>query len=166
MLRKIRAVKTEAEIDVLRVAARINDRALQAAAAAIAPGGARGTTWCSRIATCWPREGAKPLGERGMLFNSGPDGAFVLDHDFSEAQTFQAGETVVLDAICEYRLYHGDMARTAVVGEPTPRAGPRDAPRGDRRAARGRNGGCGPAPHQRHRRGRCRRAEQYAEVSR
>ena len=65
------------------------------------------------------REGAKPLGERGMLFNSGPDGAFVLDHDFGESQRFRRGETVVLDAICQYRLYHGDMARTAVLGEPS-----------------------------------------------
>jgi Xaa-Pro dipeptidase len=64
------------------------------------------------------REGAKPLGERGMLFNSGPDGAFDLDHEFGESQTFRRGETVVLDTICQYRLYHGDMARTAVIGEP------------------------------------------------
>jgi Xaa-Pro aminopeptidase len=120
VLRKIRAVKTEAEIDVLRVTARINDRALQAAAAAIAPGRA----WKEMVLAyrnVLAAEGAKPLGERGMLFNSGPDGAFVLDHDFGESQTFHAGETVVLDAICEYRLYHGDMARTAVIGEPNPK---------------------------------------------
>jgi Xaa-Pro aminopeptidase len=117
VLRRIRAVKTEAEIEVLRATARINDAALQAAATAIAPG----RPWKAMVQAyrgVLAREGAKPLGERGMLFNSGPDGAFVLDHDFGESQTFRRGETVVLDAICQYRLYHGDMARTAVIGEP------------------------------------------------
>jgi len=56
-----------------------------------------------------------------MLFNSGPDGAFVLDHEYIEAKRFAAGETVLLDCICEHRLYHADMARTAIVGEPTQR---------------------------------------------
>lgn len=118
VLRRIRAIKTEAEIDVLRVTARINDQALRAAAAAIAPE----RPWKDMVLAyrnVLAREGAKPLGERGMLFNSGPDGAFVLDHDFGESQRFRRGETVVLDAICQYRLYHGDMARTAVLGEPS-----------------------------------------------
>jgi len=117
VLRRIRAVKTEAEIDVLRATARINDQALSAARAAIAPG----RPWKDMVLAyrnVLAREGAKPLGERGMLFNSGPDGAFVLDHDFGESQRFRRGETVVLDAICQYRLYHGDMARTAVLGAP------------------------------------------------
>jgi Xaa-Pro aminopeptidase len=117
VLRRIRAVKTEAEIDLLRATARINDEALLAARMAIAPG----RPWKDMVLAyrgVLAREGAKPLGERGMLFNSGPDGAFVLDHDFGESQRFRSGETVVLDAICQYRLYHGDMARTAVLGAP------------------------------------------------
>lgn len=118
ILRKIRAVKTEPEIDLLRKAARINDRALTAAAAAIRVDG----PWADMVLAyrnVLAREGAKPLGERGMLFNSGPDGAFVLDHEYIEAKRFAAGETVLLDCICQYRLYHADMARTAIVGEPT-----------------------------------------------
>jgi len=117
VMRRIRAVKTEAEIDILRTTAHINDQALRAAGDAIAPG----RPWKDMVLAyrnVLAREGAKPLGERGMLFNSGPDGAFVLDHDFGESQRFRPGETVVLDAICQYRLYHGDMARTAVLGEP------------------------------------------------
>lgn len=118
LLRRIRAVKTEAEIDLLRKAALVNDRALSAAAAAIRADG----PWADMVLAyraVLAREGAKPLGERGMLFNSGPDGAFVLDHEYIEAKRFAAGETVLLDCICECRLYHADMARTAVVGEPT-----------------------------------------------
>jgi Xaa-Pro aminopeptidase len=120
LLRRIRAVKTEAEIDLLRRVALINDRAMSAAAAAIRPGG----PWRDMVVAyrgVLAREGAKPLGERGMLFNSGPDGSFVLDHEYIEARSFQPGETVLLDCICESRLYHADMARTAVVGAVTPR---------------------------------------------
>lgn len=120
VLRKIRAVKTEAEINLLRRVALINERALSAASAAISCDG----PWADMVIAyrgVLAREGAKPLGERGMLFNSGPDGAFVLDHEYIEAKSFRAGETVLLDCICESKLYHADMARTAVVGEPTPR---------------------------------------------
>ena len=118
VLRRIRAVKNETEIDLLRKAARINDRALAAAVGGIRAGG----PWRDMVLAyrdVLAREGAKPLGERGMLFNSGPDGAFVLDHEYIEAKRFAPGETVLLDCICAYRLYHADMARTAIVGEPT-----------------------------------------------
>lgn len=116
LLRRIRAVKTPSEIALLTKAAQINAKALRAAGAAIHAGapwgdmvqGYRQSLACS---------GAKPLGERGMLFNSGPDGSFVLDHDYVEQKTFVVGDTVVMDAICEYRLYRADMARTAVIGE-------------------------------------------------
>ena len=120
LLRRIRAVKTEPEIDLLRKAALINDRAMAAAGAAIRRGGPWGDMVIA-YRSVLAREGAKPLGERGMLFNSGPDGAFVLDHEYIEAKRFAAGETVLLDCICEHRLYHADMARTAIVGEPTTR---------------------------------------------
>lgn len=115
LLRRIRAVKTAQEIAVLTRAAQINAQALDAAARAIHPG----APWGSMVQAyrqSLASNGAKPLGERGMLFNSGPDGSFVLDHDYVEQKTFKDGDTVVMDAICEYRLYRADMARTAVVG--------------------------------------------------
>ena len=64
------------------------------------------------------RTGAKPSGERGMLFTAGPDGGFVMDHEYVESQHFSMGDAVILDAISSYRLYHADIARTAVIGEP------------------------------------------------
>ena len=67
------------------------------------------------------RNSAKPAGERGMLFGAGPDGSFVLDHDYVAGKRFAPGDAVVLDAISIWRLYYADMARTAVVGEPTAR---------------------------------------------
>ena len=120
IFRLIRAVKTDAEIDLLRRAAAINEAAVGAAASAVREG-----ALCSDMVRAYrgvlADRGAKPLGERGMLFVSGPDGSFVLDHDYVEAKRFQAGESVVLDAISQFRLYHADMARTAVIGGGTKR---------------------------------------------
>ncbi len=118
LMRRVRAVKTEAEIDILREAGYINDEALSGAAAGIRDGGPWGDM-VQGYRHVLARRGAKPLGERGMLFNGGPDGGFVLDHDYVERKTFARGDTVLLDAICAYRNYHADMARTAVIGEPS-----------------------------------------------
>lgn len=118
ILRRIRAVKTANEITLLTKAAEINVKALRAAGAAIHPGAPWGDM-VQAYRQSLALSGAKPLGERGMLFNSGPDGSFVLDHDYVEQKTFVQGDTVVMDAICEYRLYRADMARTAVIGSAT-----------------------------------------------
>jgi Xaa-Pro aminopeptidase len=118
--RWIRQVKTEPEIALLRQAALINETALSAAVDAIS----EGKPWSAMVKayrTALAGPGAKPGGERGMLFGAGPDGGFVLDHDYVEAKRFYSGDAVVLDAISSYRLYHADMARTAVVGEPSAR---------------------------------------------
>lgn len=118
LLRQVRSVKTEAEIDILRTAGYINDEALSAAAASIRDGG----PWSDMVQgyrRVLAQRGAKPLGERGMLFNGGPDGGFVLDHEYIERKRFAKGDLVLLDAIHTYRNYMADMARTAVVGEPT-----------------------------------------------
>ena len=125
-LRKIRLVKTPPEIELLRKAAQINDEALHEVAAAVS----EGRPWYDMVRAY--REGlikrdAKPMGERGMLLkrdakpSAGPDGGFVLDHDYVERKRFAKGDAVVLDAICTYRMYHADMARTATVGEPRKR---------------------------------------------
>ncbi|MEJ0070732.1 MAG: Xaa-Pro peptidase family protein [Pseudomonadota bacterium] len=118
-LRRTRLVKTPAEIALLRDAAAINDAALQAAAGAVV----EGQPWYDMVRAyrgVLNERDAKPSGERGMLFGSGPDGSFVLDHRYVERKRFAAGDAVILDAICTYRMYHADIARTAVVGEPTP----------------------------------------------
>lgn len=119
-LRRMRLVKSEAEIALLRQAAAINEAAVAASAGAIRPG----APWLDMVRAyraALAAAGANPIGERGMLFAAGPDGGFVLDHDYMERHRFKAGDSVVLDAIARYHLYHADMARTAVVGEPRTR---------------------------------------------
>jgi len=119
LLRRIRAVKTPAELQLLTRTAQINAAALRSAARSV-----RAEAPWEDMVQAYRRtlaeHAAKPRGERGMLFNSGPDGSFVLDHDYVERKRFAPGDTVVMDAICEYRLYLGDMARTAVIGEASP----------------------------------------------
>ena len=119
-LRRSRLVKTPAEIELLRAGAAINDAAVTAAATAVVTG----RPWYDMVRAyrrVLADRDAKASGERGMLFGAGPDGSFVLDHRYVESKRFAAGDSVVLDAICTYRMYHADMARTAVVGEPRKR---------------------------------------------
>jgi Xaa-Pro aminopeptidase len=118
VMRKIRAVKTAPEMQLLRDAAHINDAALENAAKQIRVGG-RWDEMVKGYRDVLAKKGAKTLGERGMLFNSGPDGAFVLDHRYAASKAFTMGDTVVLDTICQYKLYHADMARSAIVGPPS-----------------------------------------------
>lgn len=120
IFRTIRVVKTEPEIAMLRHAALVNEQALAAAGRRISAGG-RWSEMVDAFRDTLTRNSAKPAGERGMLFGAGPDGSFVLDHDYVAGKRFASGDAVVLDAISIWRLYYADMARTAVVGEPTAR---------------------------------------------
>lgn len=120
IFREIRMVKTAPELDLLRRGARINDIAVREAAAAVAPGRpimAMVDTYRGSVV----RQGGRFLGERGMMFGAGPDGGFVLDNEWAERQTVGPGDVVVYDAIGTYKLYHMDIARTGVIGAPSPR---------------------------------------------
>ncbi|MBM4231883.1 MAG: aminopeptidase P family protein [Gammaproteobacteria bacterium] len=120
ILRDIRMVKTAPELDLLRRSAAINDAAVRDAANAVADGRpimAMVDAYRSSVV----RRGGRFLGERGMMFGAGPDGGFVLDNDWAEARTLARGDIVVYDAIGTYKLYHMDIARTGVIGEPSKR---------------------------------------------
>ena len=115
--REIRLAKTTNEIALLKQAALINEAGVTAAMEGVA----EGNRWSQMVDLYrleLARTGAKPSGERGMLFTAGPDGGFVMDHGYVESQHFSMGDAVILDAISSYRLYHADIARTAVIGEP------------------------------------------------
>lgn len=102
---EIRMIKTEAEIDLLTTAARINERALLAAADTMS----EGNSWEhveNRYMIEMAREGA-----RGVYLMCGLGGL--------PAERIRRGEPVFLDALGQYRHYHGDFGRCAVVGEPS-----------------------------------------------
>jgi Xaa-Pro aminopeptidase len=115
--RAIRIVKTQDELDLLRRASAINDRATLEAAAATREG-APIFAMVDAYRLSVVRQGGKFLGERGMMFGAGPDGGFVLDNGWAETRRLKRGDTIVYDAIGTYQLYHMDIARTGYVGEP------------------------------------------------
>ncbi len=118
--RKIRMVKTEGELALLRKAAAINDVAvLEAAAAATAGRPLSAMVDAYRLAMV--RQGGTFLGQRGMMFGAGPDGGFVLDNRWAEAKILADGDVVVFDCCGKYELYHCDTARTGIVGRPSAR---------------------------------------------
>jgi Xaa-Pro aminopeptidase len=58
------------------------------------------------------------LGERGMMFGTGDASSFALPA--SGERTLTPGDAIVLDCLGTWRRYHMDLARTGVVGDPTP----------------------------------------------
>lgn len=102
---EIRMVKTAEEIAHLRAAARMNEAALLAAAGAMR----EGATW-PELEAVYHVEMAR-AGGRGVYLMCGmgelPAGAV------------RRGEPVMLDALGQYRHYHGDFGRCAVVGAPS-----------------------------------------------
>ena len=118
--RKIRMVKTPAEVDLLRKAAAINDTAVMDAAA-VATSGRPMSDMVNAYRMSMVRQGGTFMGRRGMMFGAGPDGGFVLDNNYAETKILSKGDSVVFDCVGKYELYHCDIARTGVVEQASPR---------------------------------------------
>lgn len=105
LFNEIRMVKTPAEIDLLRQAARINEAALLAAAAALH----EGASW-TELENAFMAEMARQ-GGRGVYLMCGLGEL--------PAGKVRRGEPLFFDALGQYHHYHGDFGRCAVVGEPS-----------------------------------------------
>jgi Xaa-Pro aminopeptidase len=101
---EIRKIKTTPEIDLMRLAARANERALLAAGDSLR----EGALW-DEIETVYMTEMARQ-GARGVYCICGVAGL--------PAGHVRRSEPVLLDALGQYRHYHGDFGRSAVLGEP------------------------------------------------
>ncbi|RJL31460.1 M24 family metallopeptidase [Bailinhaonella thermotolerans] len=110
----LRAVKDDAEIELLRAACEISDRALEDTVARIAPG-------------VTEREIARLLEFRMMelgaertafdtIVASGPNGA--IPHHSPSDRPVRRGDLITMDFGAVYRGYHADMTRTVALGEP------------------------------------------------
>jgi Xaa-Pro aminopeptidase len=106
IFREIRMVKSADEIAIIRDAARINEDGINAAIGALRVG----AKW-SEIEIAYNVEMARQ-GGTGVYVTPGTGG---LPHG-----EIVPGETVMLDSLGEYKHYHGDIGRTAVVGKPSP----------------------------------------------
>jgi len=107
LFNEIRLIKTPAEIDVMRTAAVINERALITAAKSLYDG----IGW-RELEDIYMSAMAEQ-GGRGVYLMCGmgelPKGKLL------------PGEPAFFDALGQYRHYHGDFGRSAVVGEPAPK---------------------------------------------
>lgn len=102
---EIRMIKTAEEIELLTNAARINERALIAAADTMK----EGDTW-EQVENRYMSEMARE-GGRGLYLMCGLGGL--------PAERVRRGEPLFLDGLGQYRHYHGDFGRCAAVGEPS-----------------------------------------------
>ena len=111
--RKIRAVKTEAEVERLTKAAQYTERAIEATFAVAKPGMTE--TELSRV---FLRE----------LINAGADPALTvlgagvrsaLPSATPSEYRLAAGDIIRFDAGCYYQHYRADISRCAILGEPT-----------------------------------------------
>ena len=118
ILRPLRAVKSPAELALLRTAARYTDVGFRAAIAAVAPGRTHREVEGAAIAAAlkagadgvgmWPELKSGPL--------SGPTAVYQKAYDYHlRDRTLQAGETVLMDLGFSHELYKGDVGRTVPV---------------------------------------------------
>jgi Xaa-Pro dipeptidase len=105
LFNEIRLVKTEAEIDLLRSAAGINEIALLTTIDAMYVGATWGELENEYMMTMASQGG------RGVYLMCG-----VGELPYGE---IRRGEPVLFDALGQYQHYHGDFGRCGVVGEPT-----------------------------------------------
>jgi Xaa-Pro aminopeptidase len=113
LFREIRMVKTAEEVERLRRAARINQAALQVVLAAARVGATDAELRATYFKTVTeldavPRMWGSSAGPRSSCF-------FSVGHE-----PLAKGDLIRLDVGCRYQHYFADMARTAVVGDPTP----------------------------------------------
>lgn len=105
LFNEIRLIKTDAELELLREAARINETSLLAAVAAMR----EGASWMD-LENTYMIEMARQ-GGRGVYLMCGvgelPGGCI------------RKNEPVLFDALGKFRGYHGDFGRCAVLGEAT-----------------------------------------------
>jgi Xaa-Pro aminopeptidase len=102
---EIRMIKTAPEIELMRSAALKNERAMLTAVAGLS----EGARW-EEIETIYMTEMACQ-GARGVYCICGVGGL--------PAGEVRRGEPVLFDALGQFRRYHGDFGRSAVLGEPT-----------------------------------------------
>lgn len=115
LLRRIRMVKTPAELALLRTAARKTELALLAAIEAVAAG----ASWPESrrvFFSVMTQMGGEPLYMAGAL--SRPEVGPIAAPDRTETES---GDTAFFDGFGGYRRYYGDVGRTVIFGAPSER---------------------------------------------
>jgi len=116
-MRRVRLVKTAAERAIMTRGARLNAEALAAVVAAGRPG-LREADLTGIYRRHLAERDARHLGDRGMMFGPGDASSFSLP--LSAERTLTPGDAIVLDCLGTWQGYYMDLARTGVIGAPTP----------------------------------------------
>ena len=106
IFREIRMVKSDAEVDLLRQAGQLNERAAETAINAMR----EGATW-DELIMAYKLEMTRGGGHGIYILIGGTTG---LRHGH-----MVKGEATMLDALGTFSHYHGDLGRTIVLGEAT-----------------------------------------------
>jgi ectoine hydrolase len=114
----VRAVKSEAELELMRTAARIVERMMAAGIAAVEPG----VRQCDAVAAIYDASvrGVDGVGgDYAAIVPMLPTGrGMTTPHLTWSDQPFKAGEGTLLELAGCHRRYHCPMARTAFLGRP------------------------------------------------
>jgi Xaa-Pro aminopeptidase len=113
IFREIRMVKSDAEVALLRRAGELNERAAEAAMAAMHEGAT-----CDELIAVYNLEMTRGGGHGIYILIGGTTG---LRHGH-----MVKGEPTMLDALGTYAHYHADLGRTVVLGEPDEKITVRD----------------------------------------
>lgn len=117
LVEQLRQVKDSAELEIIRRAVEIADRALESVAAGLTPG-------VTELQVAWRLEVAmRTAGAEGLSFPTivaaGPNGA--MPHHRPSDRPIRAGEPIVIDMGCRVDGYCSDMTRTITLGDPDAR---------------------------------------------
>jgi Xaa-Pro aminopeptidase len=107
VFRRIRHIKTEREVETLRIAQRITQESAMAAARALEPGMTFADFQLRFFAEGTARGGEPGFALLGVTQGLLPDGVI------------KRGQSYLLDCSIHFDNYHGDFARTVMIGEPT-----------------------------------------------
>jgi len=110
---RVRAIKSEAEIETFEHAARIADIGMRAVAEAIVPG----TTSAELFAAAYSAM-AKVGGEVAAIPQAVQPGRPRTTHLLPSRRQIQAGESFAFDLAGVYKRYHANLDRTFICGEP------------------------------------------------
>lgn len=114
-LAEARVVKGPYEIDCLQQALRVAEESIHEVLGELKPG-TTGREAADLYERAVVRRGARPS---ATIVAFGPDAA--LPAAFPGERALRPGDLIRFDLGCVFKGYHADVARTAVLGEPTPR---------------------------------------------
>jgi len=115
VIRDLRIIKTDEELEVIKAACEIADQAMMVALEEISEG-KREREIAARMEYVMKMNGAEKTAF-DTIIASGPRSA--IPHGVASDRRIERGDLVVIDEGALYHRYHSDMTRTIVVGSPT-----------------------------------------------